>query len=175
MANVPLAFESPNLPTWLPTPYTVVARCGQHGPGPLGFVEYSSDRTESAWIKYGPLVTMGEARTQAFIADIVNSNNDCVVRVPNIFYAFRYKGVGYIVMQHVRGQDCSQDDFGQIALAVRRLRSIDSPTASPGPIGGGPISHRLFNDHRSSVRYMSVCALQEHINKVSDAFKSPCR
>ena len=52
-------------------------------------------------------------------ANVVNSNNDCIVRVSNVFYAFRYEGIRYILMQHIRGQDCSQDDFVQIALPVR--------------------------------------------------------
>jgi hypothetical protein len=170
MASIPLAVENSNLPAWLPTPHAVVMKCSQHGPGPSGFVEYSPDGTESAWIKYGRTVAMGEARTQDFTANIVNSDKGCVVRVPRIFFAFRYKGVGYIVIQHIHGHDCSQDDTEKVALAVKRLRSIDSPTVSPGPVGGGPVTHRLFADHRSSIRYDSVGELQEHVNNVSGAF-----
>jgi hypothetical protein len=175
MDSIPLALENSSLPLWLPTPDAVVTKCKQHGPGPSGFAVYSSDGIESVWIKYGPLVTMGEARTQDFIAKAVNSNEGYNVRVPDVFYAFRYEGVGYILMQNIRGQDCTREDFDQIALAIKQLRSIDSPTVSPGPVGGGPVGHRLFNDHRSDIRYTSVDELQEHINKVSDALKFPCR
>ena len=172
MASIPLAVENLNLPAWLPTPYAVVTKCGQHGPGPSGFAEYSPDRTESAWIKYGTLLAMGEARTQDFIAKIVNSDKGCIVRVPPVLYAFRYEGVGYIVMQHIHGHDCSEDDINEIAIAVKRLRSIESPTTSPGPVGGGPVTHRFFPDHRSSLRYNSVGELQEHVNSVGGTFYS---
>jgi hypothetical protein len=172
MASIPLALESSNLPLWLLTPHAVVTKCKQHGHGPSGFAEYSPDRTESVWIKYGPCVTMGEARTQDFIAKIVNSSEGYNVRVSNVFYAFRYEDIGYILMQHIPGQDCSTDDLDQIVLAVKQLLSIDSPTATPGPVGGGPIGHRFFDEHQSNVQYVSVGELQEHINNVSDSFKS---
>ena len=59
--------------------------------------------------------------------------------VPRIDCAFRYERIGYIIMQYVDGNDCNQNDLDAIALAVNRLRSIPSPTASPGPVGGGPV------------------------------------
>ncbi|KAK0185469.1 hypothetical protein F5146DRAFT_1227862 [Armillaria mellea] len=121
MANIPLTVENPNSPTWLPTPQAVVTKCKEHGFGPSGFVEYSPDGIESAWIKYGRLVAMGEARTQDFVANIVNSDEDCVVRVPRIYYAFWYRE-RYIVMQYIHGHDCSEDEAEAIALAVKRLQ-----------------------------------------------------
>lgn len=42
-------------------------------------------------------------------------------------------------MQYVDGNNCNQNDLDAIALAVNRLRSIPSPTASLGPVGGGPV------------------------------------
>ncbi|KAK0220655.1 hypothetical protein IW262DRAFT_1272571, partial [Armillaria fumosa] len=127
--------------------------------------------TESAWIKYGPRIAMGEARTQAFIANIVNSDKDCVVRVPRVYSAFRYKRIGYIIMQHIHGHDCNEDDLNEIACAVKRLLSIKSETKSPGPVRGGPVAHRFFADHQSDIRYNSVGELQEHVNNAD----YPCR
>ncbi|KAJ2922600.1 hypothetical protein H1R20_g14501, partial [Candolleomyces eurysporus] len=111
---------------------------------------------------------MGEARTQDFIANIVNSDEDSVVRVPRVYYAFRYKDHGYILMQHIEGQDCTEEDTDAVALVVKRLWAITpSPTVSaPGPVGGGPIFHRFFANHCSAVRYNSVAELQEHVNNV---------
>ncbi|KAK0497575.1 hypothetical protein EDD18DRAFT_1162964 [Armillaria luteobubalina] len=168
MVDIQLAVEDPNSPTWLPTPHAVVTKCHQHGPGPSGFVEYSPDFvdpfpdcTKSAWIKYGPSIAMGEARTQDFIANIVNSDKDCVVRVPHVYFAFRYDRIGYIIMQHIHGRDCNEDDFNEISRAVKRLLSIQSETKSPGPVRGGPVAHRFFADHRPDIRYNSVGELQE--------------
>ena len=140
MTSIPLVVKNSNLPEWLPTPYAVIMKCRQHGPGPSGFMEYSLDHTESAWIKYGPLVAMGEPHTQVFIADIMNSDKGCIIWVPCVLYAFWYEGIEYILMQHICGQDCSQDDFDQIALTVKQLRSISSPTIWPGPVRGGPVT-----------------------------------
>ncbi len=145
MTSIPLVVKNSNLPKWLPTPYAVIMKCRQHGPRPSGFVEYSLDCTKLAWIKYGPLVAMGEAHTQVFIADIMNSDKGCIVWVPCVFYAFQYEGIGYILMQHICGQDCSQDDFDQIALTVKQLWSISSLTIWPRPVGGGPVTHQLMS------------------------------
>jgi hypothetical protein len=73
-------------------------------------------------------------------------------------------------MQYVDGNDCDQNDLDAIALAVKRIGSIPSPTVSPGPVGGGPVTHRFFAGHRSSILYSSVEDLQEHVNKVSSVF-----
>ncbi|KAK0207369.1 hypothetical protein IW262DRAFT_1443504 [Armillaria fumosa] len=182
MADIQLAVEDPNSPTWLPAPHAVVTKCRQHGPGPSGFVEYSPDFvepspdcTELAWIKYVPRIAMGEARTQAFIANIVNSDKDCVVRVPHVYFAFRYKRIGYIIMQHIHGHDCNEDNLNEIARAVKRLLSIKSETRSPGPVRGGPVAHRFFADHQSDIRYNSVSELQEHVNNILAKAGYPCR
>jgi hypothetical protein len=132
-----------------------------------------SGGSEAAFVKYGPLLAMGEASTQDYIADHVNSDmyKDFVVLVPRIYYAFRYEGIGYITMQYVDGNDCNQNDLDAIALAVNRPRSIPSPTVSPGPVGG-VVAHLFFVGHWSSVQYGSVEDLQEHVNKVNGAFYS---
>ncbi len=169
MAAISLAVENSNLPAWLPTPQDVVLKCKENGHGPSAFTIYSPDGSEGAFVKYGSLVTMGEARTQNYIANDVNSDKDIVVLVPRLYYAFRYEGIGYIIMQHVDGNDCNDNDADIIALAVNRLRPIASPTTSPGPVGGGPITHRFFADHWSTAQYYSIEDLQQHINNVSSA------
>lgn len=175
MAAIPLAVESSNLPAWLPTPQDVILKCKKNGHGPSTLTVYSPDGSEVAFVKYGRSVAMGEARTQNYIANNVNSDKEIVVLVPRIYYAFRYEGIGYIMMQHIDGNDCNQTDSDVIALAVKRLRSIPSPTTSPGPVGGGPITHRFFADHWSSVQYDSVEDLQQHINNVSSTSYSSYR
>jgi hypothetical protein len=175
MAAISLTVKNSNLPVWLPTPQDVVLMCEQNGHGPSTLIIRSPGGSEAAFVKYGPSLAMGEARTQDYIADHVNSDKDLIVLVPRIYYAFRYEGIGYITMQYIDGNDCNQNDLDAIALAVNRLRSIPSPTVSPGPVGGGPVTHRFFAGHRSSVQYGSVEDLQEHVNKVSGAFYSSYR
>jgi len=170
MAAIPLTVQNPNSPVWLPTPQDAVLMCEKNGHGPSTFIIRSPDGSEAAFVKYGPLLDMGEARTQNYIANQVNSDEDIVVLVPRVYYAFRYERTGYIIMEYVDGNDCNQNDLDAIALGVNRLRSIPSPTTSPGPVGGGPVTHRFFAGHRSSVWYSSVEDLQEHVNNVSGAF-----
>jgi hypothetical protein len=170
MADIPLSVKNSNLPAWLPTPGDVVLKCKNHGYGPSTVIMHSPDRSEAAFVKYGPMVGMGEARTQNYIVNIVNSDKDVVVLVPRVHYAFRHEGTGYILMQYVDGNDCNQSDYEAIVLAVNRLRSIPSPTTSPGPVGGGPVSHRFFDEHQSSIQYSSAKELQQHVNNVGGAF-----
>ncbi|KAG8800094.1 hypothetical protein FRC17_006963 [Serendipita sp. 399] len=165
-AAIPLAPENPNSPAWLPTPQEVVIKCKEHGPGPSSFSVYAPDGSDVAFIKYGPGLAMAEARTQKYIADIVNSDEKTVVLVPRIYYAFRSGKNGYIVMEHVGDEDCSGDDCDVVADAVQRLRSIPCPSTSPGPVGGGLLVHRFFSDHVCDVQYNTVKDLQQHINNI---------
>ena len=167
--DIRLSLENPDPSRWLPTPQVVVRDCEAHGCGPAHLVIHSPDGLDRVFVKYGPLIAMGEARTQHLVATSVNSDEDPIVLVPRVYYAFRYKWEGYIVMEYIDGSDCEDGDFEPIARAVRRLWSIPSPTASPGPVGNGPVSHCLFSDDHSDVRYDSVEALQSHINSVSGA------
>ncbi|KAF8492014.1 hypothetical protein F5888DRAFT_1578717, partial [Russula emetica] len=128
--------------------------------------------SEAAFVKYRPSLAMGEAHTQDYIADHVNSDKDLIVLVPRIYYAFRYEGIGYITMQYI--------DAATIATRMTSTQSLllsrsTDPTVSPGPVGGGPVTHRFFAGHRSSVQYGSGEDLQEHVNKASGAFYSSYR
>lgn len=135
----------------------------------MAFRINSPDTSEAAFVKYGPLLAMGEARTQDYIASFVNEDKDVVVLVPQVYCAFRHDHIGYLVMQYIDGDDSNQDDLEAIAAAVRRIMLIDSPTTSPGPVGRGPVVHRVFPDDRSSILYNSVEELQLHMNSVSSA------
>jgi len=115
------------------------------------------------------MVAMSEAHTQEFLANQVNKDENSIVRIPVVYFAFRYDGRGYIVMEHVGDRTCNRDDFPRIAPAVERLLKIPSPTSTPGPVNGGAITHRFFADSMSSVPYNSVELLEEHINGILTA------
>jgi hypothetical protein len=60
---------------------------------------------------------------------------------------------GYIAMKYIYDSDCDQNDCAGIALAFADLlRTIPSPIASPGPMGGGPITSRFFSSHQSFIQ-----------------------
>ncbi|KAG8812446.1 hypothetical protein FRC17_002032 [Serendipita sp. 399] len=175
LAAIALALENPDSPAWLPTPKEIVIKCKEHGEGPSNFSIYAPDGSDAAFIKYGPMVAMAEARTQKYIADIVNSDEKTVVLVPRVYYAFRSGRDGYTVMEHVGDEDSTEDDCDTVADAVQRLRSIPSPTTSPGPVGGGILVHRFFSDHLCDVQYNSVKDLQQHINNILAISEFPYR
>ncbi len=51
---------------------------------------------------------MSEARTQDYVAGIVNAAPDTAVRVPRVHLAFMYEGRGYIAMEYVAGVTVQQ-------------------------------------------------------------------
>ncbi|CUA77050.1 hypothetical protein RSOLAG22IIIB_12511 [Rhizoctonia solani] len=173
MDTIALAVETTS-PTWLPTPHELILKCKEHGFSPNAFRISSPCGSQHAFIKFGSSVAMGEALTQNYVANIVNADEDAVVLIPRVYLAFQYKGAGYIAMEYIPGNDCSQDDVDAIAVAVKRLGSVDSPTRSPGPVGGGMITHRFFYDHQSDIQYNSLQDLQEHINNILTKAKYEC-
>lgn len=106
------------------------------------------------------------------------------VKVPEIYYAFQYKGQTHIVMEYV-------NEWRNCRLMVARLlcggeeldlRPISQGNQScvpsdsrPGPVGGGcAIQHRFFRDNIAPKDYDSGDELQRHINKVLYSTGSAC-
>ena len=178
-ADIRFAVQNPSSPTWLPPPQDLVQKCKEHGHGPSSFGIPGPGGPNAAFVKYGPCLAMGEARTQNYLACVVKADEVVVVRIPQVYYAFRHGlghgRIGYIVMEYVGYADCDENDFDAIVRAVERLLRIPNPTAAPGPIGGGIIMHRFFLSHLSSVQYNSVEDLQSHINNASDGHCSSYR
>lgn len=138
----------------------------------LSLVDEYKDGTPCAWVKFGPSVTMAKARTQNYVAQVVNGDAAAaaaaaVVRVPYVYLSFESHGWGYIVMEFIDGVICSKADARLVAAAVQFLVTIRGPTSQPDPIGGGPICHDFFIERGSSVTYSSVGLLKKHINGVS--------
>jgi hypothetical protein len=110
---------------------------------------------------------MAEARTQNYVAQIVNGDAAAGVRVPYVYLFFMSRHWGFIVMEFIDGVICKNANAKLVAAAVQSLITIRAPTAQPGPIGGGPICHDFFIDRESSVTYSSVELLEKHINGMS--------
>ncbi|KAF6763426.1 hypothetical protein DFP72DRAFT_801144, partial [Ephemerocybe angulata] len=132
-----------------------------HGPGSAAY----------AWVKFGEVVYMSEARTQHFVAQLLNTTtDDAPVRVPLVYLAFEAKGYGFIVMEYAA---CTSQDAKRVGAAVQYLFGIQGPELRPGPVGGGIIGHRFFVDCESSVAYGSVQELENHVNGILRFAKHP--
>ncbi|KAG5649630.1 hypothetical protein H0H81_002787, partial [Sphagnurus paluster] len=67
-------------------------------------VEKKSDGDISdIWVKFGPNVTMGEARTQQFVAQYLEAENNHKVCAPRVYIAFTWGVYGYIVSEFIDG------------------------------------------------------------------------
>ena len=99
---------------------------------------------------------MGEARTQRFVSQYLEANDNPAVRAPRVYIPFTCGGFGFIVMECIHGQIYGDSDVVLVAAAVQSLIAIQSPTSAPGPIGGGLIEHPFVVDRTSSIRYGSV-------------------
>ena len=79
-------------------------------------------------------------------------------------------------MEYVDGLACDNSDALRVAAAVECLIRVIGPTAAPGPVGGGPITHRFFVEWKSSISYSTVQALEKHVNgvRIYYSFHAPC-
>ena len=104
----------------------------------FALVDESRGGAPYAWVKWGWETSMGEARTQDYVWQVLNRNPNPAVRVP---CAFQLDNVGYIVVEYIEGTPCDHSDAQLVAAALQPLIAIRAPTAEPGPAGGGPIQH----------------------------------
>ncbi|KAG8983778.1 hypothetical protein FRB90_005768 [Tulasnella sp. 427] len=165
-------------PTNIPSYETIIEQCFNLGPQQATDINISgvrialnktSDRDVSnIWVKSGRNVTMGEARTQRFVAQYLQANNNPAVRAPRVYLAFTWGSFGFIVAEYIDGQMYDNSDTALVATAVQALITIPnpSPNLTPGPVGGGLIEHPFFIEGRSSIEYESVEELHDHINGI---------
>ena len=157
----------------LPSEETIVTHCRNVGYDTTGTLLLLDDSSEVviAWIKYGPNVTVHEARTQDFAAKALANTPDCDLRVPRVFHAFtsdqRVCMVGYIAMEYIEGADCDSSDVDLVAKAVQALIGLRAPSLTLGHVGGGALVHSFFLDWIPVADYKSVHDLDAHINNVS--------
>ena len=127
----------------LPSEEEIVALCQragyEHGIG-IRLLDQSS-KSVIAWIKYGPNVTVLEARTQDCTAKALNDNPASGLRVPRVYHAFtrdtRTWTIGFIVMEYVDAPDCDSGDVLLVAKAVQTLIDLPAPGSTLGHVGGG--------------------------------------
>ena len=167
-------------PANIPECATIIKQCFELGPRQVTATNVSGVRITlekgsdhdvgDIWVKYGGDISMGEARTQHFVAQYLQRNNSAAVRAPRLYLAFTWNGVGFIVSEYIYGQECDDSDDALISTAVMALIAIPSPDSKPGPVGGGLIEHPFFYNRLSSIEYKSVEDLEDHVNGVSLLF-----
>ena len=156
----------------LPSEETIVVHCQQVGYTVTGTpLLDASSKEVIAWIKFGPNVTVDEARTQDYTAKALANTLDSDVQVPRVFHAFTREHpacpIGYIAMQYIEGADCDSGDVDLVAKAVQTLIGVQAPSRTLGHVGGGAIVHSFFLDWIPVADYKSVEDLEAHINNVS--------
>jgi hypothetical protein len=179
-STVNVFIENENKPANIPSYETIIKQCFDLRPRQVTTINTSGVRitvdkrsdteVSDIWVKFGSDITMGEAKTQCFVAQYLESNDIAAVRAPCVYLAFTWGGFGFIVTEYIDGQICDDSDIPLVAAAVQYLITIPSPSTTPGPVGGGLIEHPFFVYRMSSILYNSVDELQAHINGVSVPF-----
>ncbi|TRM64601.1 hypothetical protein BD626DRAFT_492381 [Schizophyllum amplum] len=157
----------------LPDRDAIITKCKEAGfCGGTGFpLRDANGEAIIAWVKYGPYVTVNEARTQDFASkELARTPDFALVKAPRVFDAFQWEHpaftLGCIVMEYVDGSDCGPVDVDDVAKAVQRLIDIRGPDLAPGHIGGTLVHSFFFLDWVAPARYTSVTDLQDHINNI---------
>jgi len=175
---VEVFIENESKPTNIPCYETIIQQCfhlqtSQATDTNISGVQIALDKqfhldVSNIWVKFGRNITMGEARTQNFVAQHLQANRTSVVRAPHVYLAFTWGGFGFIVTEYIDGKICdnSDTDTALISAAVQAIINIPSPGLTPGPVGGGLIEHPFFMDRKSSIPYESVEELQDHVNGI---------
>lgn len=165
-----------DVPQDLPSHDTIVKLCAAAGYSKNGIsIEVAGN--PRFWVKYGAGVTLGEARTQNQVAQIVNVDPESIVGVPEVYLFFLRERCRYIVMEYVEGMTVesrqqtkskyAEGDLEAVAAAFKQLTNIRVPAdTSPGHVGGGPIGHDFFLECKSTHVYNTVQDLQNQINKL---------
>ena len=183
--QVKVVINDKDKPGNIPDYKTLIKQCLEQGPlqetavnirGVRLALDKKSDHdVGNIWVKYGGNITMGEAKTQHLVAEYLRDCNNPVVRAPRVFLAFTCGHCGFIVSEYIEGRMCEYADAPRVAAAVQALIAIPSPSATPGPVGGGLIEHPFFYYGESDIWYESVEELQDHVNGVSSYSFAPRR
>ena len=155
----------------VPSQEAIAAICRKAGYGLRSTLLRDSSHSAIAFVKYGPMVTLPEARTQDWVAKAVNDDSRLNLRVLWVYEAFEIPfagaSIGHIIMECIDAPDCDVNDSGLAANAVQTLIGLKAEDAVPGPVGGGLIKHSFFPDWSANYAYDTAEKLSKHINFVS--------
>jgi hypothetical protein len=109
-----------------------------------------------------------EFQTQSYIFDYARSNpHPDAPRIPHVVHYFGDSRTKYLVMEFITLTAAPLDLIDRTAQALVWLSSVPPPPNHViGPLGGGPIRHKFFQDRTAPLLFSSVEAIQRYIRKV---------
>ena len=132
------------------------------------------------FVKFGdPCTLWPEHQTQSYIFDYAMSHpHPDAPRIPQVVHYFRNDGIGYLVMEFIALTPPPLDLIDRTTQALVWLSNVPPPPNHViGPLGGGPIRHKFFDDYEAPLLFSSVEALQRYMNRVRAHFhflEHPC-
>ncbi|KAJ7639296.1 hypothetical protein FB45DRAFT_905226 [Roridomyces roridus] len=125
-------------------------------------------------VKFGPSPrksTAARIANQRYLSSA--AQNADKIRIPNIVHEFQdesERGVKttYLVMEFIDLVESPSDKDTRIENAVRWLATVAPPQDHKlGPLGGGYIVHRFFNENEADLVFHDVRALERYVEKTN--------
>lgn len=125
------------------------------------------------FVKFGdPGTLWPEHQTQSYIFDYAMSNpHPDAPRIPQVVHYFRNRWTAYLVMEFITLTAPPPDLIDRTTQALVWLSNVPPPpNHAIGPLGGGRIRHRFFDDYEAPLLFSSVDALQRYMDRVRLSF-----
>jgi len=125
------------------------------------------------FVKFGsPSILWPEHQTQSYIFDYARSNpHPDAPRIPQVVRYFRNSWTAYLVMEFIALTAPPLDLIDRTTQALVWLSNVPPPPNHViGPLGGGRIRHKLFDDYEAPLLFSSAEALQRYMDKVRPCF-----
>jgi hypothetical protein len=104
-STVNVFIENENKPANIPSYESFDLRPTPAVTPPRSLDKSSDSEVSDIWVKFGSDITMGEAKTQCFVAQYLGSNDIAAVRAPRVYLAFMWGSFGFIVSEVHRWAD----------------------------------------------------------------------
>ncbi len=125
------------------------------------------------FVKYGSQRDLEPERaTQEHVfAHAQQSNAPDVPRIARIVHHFVDQRTMYLVMERIKLQESPPDLAARIQQATKWLSEVPLPSNHTlGPVGGGPIHHKVFKDFEAPFILPDVTMLDSYMKKVPPFF-----
>jgi hypothetical protein len=129
-------------------------------------------------VKYGdPETLWPEIATQKYIFDYAKSQpyTPCVPRIPEIKHYFENGRTMYLVMGRITLTVPPPSDLiKRVAEALKWLSEVKPPPGHViGPLGGGRIRHKVFQDFEAPLPFPNVDVLERYLETVRPCLYYP--
>lgn len=118
--------------------------------------------SEDLVVKIGGEVTCDEFWNQERAYEVLKPENS--VKVPQPYAFFRREGLGYLVMEHIHGEEIEPSDPASVKKVVEMLRVFATIRGEkPGSICGGPSRGLLWSEYHD-FKPESIGDLEDHFS-----------